>query len=133
IGDMLVQARSFGLGLTLAHQHLGQLPAALREGVLANTRSKVVFQTSAHDARVLAREFGPYLGPEDLQGLGPYEVALKVALGGQVSPPATGLTAPPPEPTGQAAAVRAASRQRFGRDRGEVERAIRARQLGRVA
>lgn len=130
IGDMLVQARSFGLGLTLAHQHLGQLPASLREGVLANARSKVVFQTGTKDARVLASEFGP-LGPEDLQGLGPYEVALKVALAGRVSPAATGVTVPPTEATGQAEAVRDLSRRRFGRDRAQVEAAIRARQVGR--
>lgn len=129
IGDMLVQARSFGLGLTLAHQHLGQLPAALREGVLANARSKVVFQTTAKDARALASEFSP-LTAEDLQGLGPYEVALKVALAGRVSPAATGITVPPPEPTGLADAVRESSRQRFGSDRASVEVAIRRRQTG---
>src|SRR5205807_1615591 len=104
IGDMLVQARSFGLGLTLAHQHLGQLPAAIREGVLANARSKVVFQTTAKDARTLASEFSP-LTADDLQGLGPYEVALKVALAGRVSSPATGVTSPPPEATGLAQEV----------------------------
>jgi DNA helicase HerA-like ATPase len=132
IGDMLVQARSFGLGLTLAHQHLGQLPAALREGVLANARSKVVFQTTAKDARALASEFAP-LNADDLQGLGPYEVALKVALAGRVSPAATGVTYPPPEPTGMADAVRASSRERFGRDRASVEAAIRRRQTGHGA
>lgn len=129
IGDMLVQARSFGLGMTLAHQHLGQLPAALREGVIANARSKVVFQTTTKDARALAPEFAP-LTSDDLQGLGPYEVALKVALAGRVSSAATGVTVPPPEPTGLGEAVRAASRERFGRDRAGVEAAIRRRQTG---
>lgn len=129
IGDMLVQARSFGLGLTLAHQHLGQLPPPMREGVLANARSKVVFATTAKDARALASEFAP-LTPDDLQGLGAYEVALKVALAGRVSPPATGVTLPPPHPTGRTEAVRSASRQRFGRDRASVEAAIRRRQTG---
>jgi len=71
VGDLLAQARSLGLGLTLAHQHLGQLPSELRSGVLANARTKVVFQTTADDARVLAREFDPHLTPADLQGLGP--------------------------------------------------------------
>jgi len=53
--DVLAQARGFGFSLTLAHQYLGQLPAAVRQG-LANARTKVVFQTSADDAPVLARE-----------------------------------------------------------------------------
>jgi hypothetical protein len=132
IGDMLVQARSYGLGLVLANQHLAQLTAAMRDGLLANARSKCVFQTSAKDARALAPEFGP-LGPDDLQGLGAYEVALKVAIGGRVSSPATGVALPPPPMTGNAEAVRASSRQRFGRDRTDVEAAIQARQLGRTA
>jgi type IV secretion system coupling TraD/TrwB family protein len=129
IGDMLVQARSFGLGLTLSHQHLAQLPPAIRDSVLVNARSRVVFQTTAKDARLLASEFSP-LNVEDLQGLGPYEVALKVALAGRVSSPATGTTPPAPEPTGSAEQVRSMSRDCFGRDRAEVEAAIRRRQSG---
>ena len=129
IGDMLVQARSFGLGLTLAHQHLAQLPTPLREGVLANARSRVIFQTNAHDARVLARDFAP-LEPADLQGLGNYEVALRVALGGRVSSPATGLTPPPPPVTTDPGVVRERSRRRYGRDGAEVDAAIRARHSG---
>lgn len=42
IADLLAQARGLGLGLTLAHQHLGQLPPVLRDGVLANARSRVI-------------------------------------------------------------------------------------------
>ena len=31
VAEVLAQARGLGLGLTLAHQHLGQLPPALKE------------------------------------------------------------------------------------------------------
>src|SRR2546430_11815405 len=34
VTDVLAQARGLGLGLTLAHQHLGQLPAALQGALL---------------------------------------------------------------------------------------------------
>jgi len=130
IGDLLAQARSLGLGLTLAHQHLGQLPKELRTGVLANARTKVVFQTTADDARVLAREFDPHLTPADLQGLGPYEVAIKPAVGGRVISPVTGITLPPGEPTGSGDLARAWSRSHHGHERDEVEAAIRAPQGG---
>jgi len=53
-----VRSRSYGLSMVLAHQHLDQLPERMRRAVLANARSKVVFQATADDARVLAREFG---------------------------------------------------------------------------
>jgi len=127
IGDVLAQARGFGLGLTLAHQHLGQLPPALRQGILANARSRVIFQTAADDARALAKELAPHVEAADLRGLAAREVVVSLATGAQVAPPATGITLPPPAPTGQAAAVRAASRKRYGQDREVVEAAIRAR------
>lgn len=127
VGDLLAQARGLGLGLTLAHQHLGQLPPALRQGVLANARSRVIFQTAADDARVLARELAPHLNAADLRGLGPRDVVVTLATGAQVAPPATGRTLPPPPPTGQAYAARAASRQRYGRDRADIEAALRSR------
>src|SRR5206468_12914946 len=76
IADVLAEARKLNLGLTLAHQHLGQLPAEMQKGVLANARSRVVFQASAADAKVLAAELKPHLTAEDLQGLGTYEVAV---------------------------------------------------------
>ncbi|MGI8491555.1 MAG: type IV secretory system conjugative DNA transfer family protein [Acidimicrobiales bacterium] len=127
IGDVLAQARGLGLGLTLAHQHLGQLPPDLRQGILANARSRVIFQTAADDARVLAKELAPHLTAADLHGLGAREVVVSLATGAQVAPPATGVTLPPPPLTGQAAAVRAASRLRYGQDRAAVEAAIRGR------
>lgn len=127
VATVLAQARGLGLGLTLAHQHLGQLPSEVRSAVLANARSKVVFQTSAQDAHTLAREFAPHLSAEDLQGLGPYEVVVNVAVAGQVAPPATGVTLAlaPPFHGGQVA--RAWSRQHYGAAAAEVDRALRAR------
>jgi hypothetical protein len=50
------------LGLVLAHQHLGQLTSATREAIVANARTRVVFQCGLDDARALAAEFEPALG-----------------------------------------------------------------------
>lgn len=129
--DLLAQARGLGFGLTLAHQHLGQLPGKLREDVLANARSRVIFQTAASDAQRLGREVAPSLTPADLQNLGPYEVVATLLTGGQVAPPVTGRTVLPPPPTGYAAAARAHSARVYGEDRAVVEAAIRARHAGR--
>ena len=52
--DVLAQARGLGVGLTLAHQHLAQLPPAMRSAVLANARSRVAFQLGSDDARAIA-------------------------------------------------------------------------------
>ncbi|TYK44575.1 type IV secretory system conjugative DNA transfer family protein [Actinomadura decatromicini] len=130
VADILAQARGLGLGLTLAHQHLGQLPAAIRDAVLANARSRIMFQLSATDAHALARELAPHLSATDLGGLGPYEVVATLASGARVAPPATGATLPPPPSTDQAEAARSASREHYGIPRDEVEAAIRSRHEG---
>jgi hypothetical protein len=130
IADVLAQARGLGLGLTLAHQHLGQLPATLQQAVLANARSRVIFQTAAQDAKTLARELTPHLSAEDLQGLGAYEVVTRLLTNGQAAAPATGRSLLPPSATGLGDLARARSRARYGRDRAEVEAAIRHRHEG---
>ncbi|MBK8075053.1 MAG: hypothetical protein IPK24_05655 [Kineosporiaceae bacterium] len=127
VETILAQARGLGLGLTLAHQHLGQLPTSVREAVLANARSRVIFQVAAHDAGVLARELAPQVKATDLQALGRYEVVTTLATGARVAPPATAVTLPPPPETGQAKTTRLRSRSYYGADRSQVEAAINAR------
>lgn len=128
IDAVLAEARGLGLGLVLAHQNLAQLPpATIRPGVLGNAKSRLVFQTAASDAAVLAKELSPHLTAEDLRGLREFEVALSISVGGHVAPPATGVTLPAPEPTGSGERARALSRERYGRDRTEVEAEIRRR------
>lgn len=125
--DLLAQARGYGFSLTLAHQHLGQLPRELRDAVLANSRSRVVFQAAHADAAILAKELGPDVSPDDLGALGAFEAVAQVASGSRVSPPVTIRTAPAPPPVGEAARIRSLSRRRYGRPAEQVEREVRAR------
>jgi hypothetical protein len=131
IEAMLTQARGLGLGLTLAHQHLGQLPASVREAVLANARNRIAFQVAASDAQALARELAPDVKATDLQNLGRFEVVARLSSGGQVMRPVTGITLAPPAATGLAAISRLRSRGHYGADRDEVEAAIGRRHSGR--
>jgi hypothetical protein len=125
--EMFAQGRKYGLALTVAHQNLAQLPKELREVVLANARSKAVFTLSSSDAKVLERLFAPALLAADLQALDPYAVAALVALDDGSTARAVTLTTPqPPASLGSPKAVRAASRRHYGRQRREVEAALRA-------
>lgn len=128
IPDLMAVARAMGVSIVAAHQHLGQFEVSLRDSLLGTARSRVTFQTSATDASRFARDLTPHLAAEDLQGLGPFEAAITLSTGKRVAPPVTGLTRPLPPGNGQAAVVRELSRQRWGRDRTEVEAELRRRQ-----
>jgi hypothetical protein len=113
----------------LAHQDLDQLSKVrgLEQAVLANARSKIVFQTSARDARAMQREFGRLVDEDDFLHLGAYEAIARITTKDGVSAPITIITAPPSRRTGVGSAVRAASRTTYGRPVAEVEAEIDAR------
>jgi DNA helicase HerA-like ATPase len=94
--SVLAQARGFHIGLVLANQHFGQLPGVLRDAISSNARSKIVFQCGQEDARYLAREFTP-LNDQGLQHLGKHEIAVKLSIAGEQSPPFTAVTLPAPQ------------------------------------
>jgi hypothetical protein len=127
LAEMLALARGMAVSVTMANQVLSQFDPELREAVLGAARSRVIFQTGSADATRFARELGPSLGAEDLQGLRPYEVVASLSTGERVAPPVTGRTRPAPPSNGQADAIRERSRQRWGRDRNDIEADLRRR------
>ncbi len=124
--DALAQARSFRLAMTLANQHLGQLPRDIVEALSSNARTRIAFQCGQDDARYLAREFAP-LDALALQSLPRFEMAVRLSIDGETSRPFTARTLPPP-PAADAdvsQAVASASRTRFGRPAQEVDDELR--------
>ena len=128
--DALAQARSLRLSLTIANQHLGQLPPEIREAVRANARSRLVFQCGQDDAASLGREFAP-LDATALLSLDRFEAAARLCLDGQTRPAFTLRTLPPAAGIDAAGAseIRAASRRRYGSERASIDRQL-ARALG---
>jgi len=125
LSDVLTQARGLGLGLVMAHQHLGQLPPAMKSAVLANARSRVCFQLGQDDAAVMARG-ERLLTPEDFRELGAYETYVHLMADGQNTAWASGTTRKPMAPLQSGNALRRASRKRWGVPKSETEAAIRA-------
>jgi energy-coupling factor transporter ATP-binding protein EcfA2 len=120
LDDVLAEARGYHLSLTLAHQHLGQLPKDLAEAASANARNKVFFCVSPEDARVLARHTEPYLSAYDLAHLGAFQAACRLVVGGRELHAFTLRARPmPPVAPGRAAEARAAARANAGRSREE--------------
>ena len=125
MADALAQARGLGVGLTLAHQHLTQLPANLRAAVMANARSRVCFQLAADDAQTMARFAGEKLEPSDFQRLPRFEAYAQLVVGGEVADFASLRTMPLSAPSSDPATIRRLSRERYGRPVEQVEAEIR--------
>jgi hypothetical protein len=126
IADMLAQARGLKLGLTLANQYVAQLPEPVKRAVLGTVRTQIAFQVEYDDAKLLEARFAP-LTVADLTGLERYEIAMRPCVGGQTLEPVTGLTLPLGPAVTNAQELGAASRQRYGTPRSDVEAALRAR------
>ena len=126
LADALAQARSLGAAFHLAHQYRGQLPAALKAGIDANARNKIIFSLSAADAAELARQ-AIDLEAADFQLLPRFSVYARTMHHGRENPWCHATTLPPTPPTQDALALRAASQARYGQDTAQVEAALLAR------
>ena len=126
LADALAQARSLGAAFHLAHQYRGQLPAALKAGIDANARNKIIFSLSAADAAELARQ-AIGLEAADFQLLPRFGVYARTMHHGRENPWCHATTLPPTPPTQDALALRASSQARYGQDAAQTEAALLAR------
>jgi hypothetical protein len=128
VSTLLSESRKFGLGLVLAHQYLGQLPEEIRDAVLGNVGTMLVFRVGAEDALALEAEFGPDLVAADLERLAQFHLVARVLAKGASLPPFTARTiAPPsspPDAADRAERILRQSRGRHATPRTIVERAI---------
>ena len=127
LADTLAQARGLGLGLTLAHQYLAQIPDTVRDAVMGTVRTTAVFAVDHADARDLAPRHAPGLDASDLSGADAYEVALSPCVNSQTLPPVTGRTLPLPDPVRDPRQLAQQAARRYGTPRRETERGLRAR------
>src|SRR5579872_1874395 len=85
--NMLSELRKYGIGLTLAHQFLDQLDPKIRQAILGNVGTVAAFRLGPGDAALLARDFQPVFGFEDLIGLPNHQLCLKLMIDGSPSRP----------------------------------------------
>lgn len=95
--NMMSELRKYGVGLTLAHQHLHQLDADIRHAVLGNAGTLISFRVGPEDAEALAAEFQPTFGVLDLINLANRDIYLKLMVGGAPSLPFSATTLSPEE------------------------------------
>jgi hypothetical protein len=121
---ILSEARKYRLALVLAHQFLGQLPELLRQAVIGNAGSMVVFRVGAEDAPLLARELG-IESSSALTDTANFSAWIKVILDGIPTDARPIDTQSPEVPqSGRLDAVRNRTRARYARPRAHVEAKI---------
>jgi hypothetical protein len=127
LGAILSEARKYRLSMTAATQYLNQLSPAIQSALLGNAGSIATFRLGAEDAETLKSTFTPDVGVGELQALGPYEIYMKLAIGGMTTPPFKARTLPPMTPGYRAQRrerIIQSSRERWGARRGTVEHSI---------
>jgi hypothetical protein len=85
LANMMSELRKYGVGLTLAHQHLHQLEPDIRHAVLGNAGTLISFRVGAEDASYLARELQPKFDVEDLLNLPNRNIYLRLMISGAPS------------------------------------------------
>jgi type IV secretory pathway TraG/TraD family ATPase VirD4 len=90
--NMMSELRKYGLGLTLAHQHFHQLDPDVRHAVLGNAGTLISFRVGPEDAHILAQEFQPTFGVEDLLSLPNRHFYLRLMIDGSPSRPFSAVT-----------------------------------------
>ena len=92
---MLSELRKYRLSLVLAHQYLSQVEPRIRDAILGNAGTIVVFRIGANDAEEIAPEFAPEFKPSDFTSLPNYHIYLKLMIDGKISAPFSAATLPP--------------------------------------
>lgn len=92
---MLSELRKYRLSLVLAHQYLTQLEPHIRDAVLGNAGTIIVFRIGASDAEAIAPEFAPEFKLSDFTNLPNHHIYLKLMIDGKISRPFSAVTLPP--------------------------------------
>ncbi|MBT7736950.1 type IV secretion system DNA-binding domain-containing protein, partial [Candidatus Peregrinibacteria bacterium] len=132
---ILSEARKYRLGLTIAHQYLGQLEedggkgkgTNLKDAVFGNIGSMMAYKIGAQDAEHMAKEMAPVFSDQDLINIDKYKAVMKLSIDTQPSRPFSITPVNPYTVEGDkeaAEAYKQLSRLKFGRDREFVEREI---------
>ena len=139
ISTILSEARKYRLSLIMAHQYMGQLEdeqgdTSVRDAVLGNVGSIMSGRIGPDDAEILAKEFAPTFGSQDLIKPPKYHWYTKLIVDTNPTKPFL-MGAPPPEEGNEelAKSIKELSRLKYGRDREIVEEEILERtQLGKT-
>ncbi|MBI4034496.1 DUF87 domain-containing protein [Candidatus Saccharibacteria bacterium] len=123
---ILSEARKYALNLTVANQYISQMEQPVRDAVFGNVGTIMSFRVSPDDAPFLQKYFEPQFESADLIQQHSRFFVISMMINDEKAPPfsAKTLNLPAP-PADQSARIIELSRQRYARDKTEVEALIR--------
>jgi len=122
IAIILSEARKYRLSLVFAHQFIAQLEDKIREAVFGNVGTIVAFRVGAEDTEILKRQFEPEFSENDLLNIDNFNAYVKTLINGLTAKPFNIKINPSEEGNADyAAQIKELSRQKYSRDRQEVE------------
>jgi hypothetical protein len=122
LDDMLARARKHKLPMVLGTQYLEDLPTELKNAVINNARSRVIFQSSAKEARTWMNEMGKqHVTENDFVRIRKYEAIAQLVTDSGIGTPVTLKSLAPIRTTGVAREAVSMSAERYGRDLKMIE------------
>jgi hypothetical protein len=125
IATAFAEARKVRCNFVVAHQYSSQLTDEIRDAVVGNAGTMIVFSVAADDAEYFARQLGGQLTADDVRALPRYHAYVR--LPGTESRPFLMMTRPPSpvrRPRGEL--IRRLARERVARPVHEVDAHIRS-------
>lgn len=126
IATILSEARKYKLDLNLTHQFIEQLDDKIKEAVFGNVGTVIAYRIGVDDAEFMAKQFAPVFAEYDLLRLERFTAVTRLLAHGTPQRPfSLKIPAPPKGGDPQAReAVRAFSRQTYGKTKAAVEQEI---------
>ncbi|MGI9118317.1 MAG: type IV secretory system conjugative DNA transfer family protein [Minisyncoccia bacterium] len=124
--DILSEARKYKLCLNIAHQYVAQMTENVRDAVIGNVGTMIIFRIGSADAELFEKEFMPVFTAEDIVNLNFAQMYLRMTIDGIGSKPFSANGLPPIKPpviSFREEVIRA-SRRNFTNNRSEVESVI---------
>ncbi len=123
---ILSEARKYRLSLILSHQYVAQMEDSVRDAIMGNVGTFVLFRIGSQDADFLESEFAPELEIKDLVNLPKYNIYTKLMVDGTASRPFSAMTLSPfsPDENNYVDKIIRVSRERYATPRSEVEEKI---------
>lgn len=122
---ILSEARKYNLGLTMAHQYIAQLSDTVKDAVIGNVGTMILFRLGTPDAESLQKEFAPTFEVSDMISLEKGHIYTRLLVDGFAAQPFSARTLMPRAVEGSLREqVIAFSRQTYAKPRAEVEAII---------